>query len=490
MHAWYRAVFSCLIFSLLILQTRNLCAQVNRAAAQPQILLLRNGNILQGQVERVSDGYSIQTVQGSRLVIALDKVELLAHSMTDAYWQRLSLIPANREMEQESLFYWCIKYKLWNEADNQLEVLAAIDVDSHRLGLLRNRLAVARNEAQTVSPSTVSSPSKNERMLPNGLQQADRLSNNQAGRADLLENIPAIFSPLPPIMDSAPSEMVANEPVFTLAPPIFEEHQRSFMLTPSPLTSTSPTEIAHVGYDEPTQQDTVSEPALPDVDLQPGGIPNRELDAFIKQLPPHSFTAFKSHIERRLIQSCGECHRLNSNQTATMPLMFRSKSAPLSLRMSQRNAHSVAMYLSDENPESSVLLEKASQAHGGQTTASFPLGSKDRELLKAWVMMMKPDDPSVSQSVGQSSSTKKPSEPSRIDNLSSTAAWLVPAPHTSQSAETPATFTPSSRQLLAPIPATIGDVPNLDAKVIGFVPRDEFDPEIFNRMHRDPAGAD
>ena len=125
--------------------------QPNRPVAvsgSGQLLVLKNGQVLQGHIRPDVQSVQVQTDSGSRLVIPLDQVDFLAKTMEQAYWQKSARTRATDVPGQVELFYWCLRNQLLREAQNQIDLLQEMPIKATELEFLDRQLLVALQDKQ------------------------------------------------------------------------------------------------------------------------------------------------------------------------------------------------------------------------------------------------------------------------------------------------------------------------------------------------------
>ena len=113
-------------------------------ASGEQILVLKNGEMLIGRIDQDANNLIVQVRQGSRLVISKNKAEFVCDSKSEAFWGKSARIRATDLRKQVDLFRWCLKHKLFEHADSQLNVLMNSDVSATELESLNRQLTVLR----------------------------------------------------------------------------------------------------------------------------------------------------------------------------------------------------------------------------------------------------------------------------------------------------------------------------------------------------------
>jgi hypothetical protein len=497
--------------------------QTFRSNRGGQVLVLKNGNVLRGAIERTATHFQIHTPQGNRLVVPFNDAEFLVENLEQAYWKRLSTLRAADYEGQELLFYWCLKYELAEPARNQLEILQSIGMPEQQLNSLKKRLErtiAEKNPAssgpplQSITASTLSNSSMMNRPLP----LADR--NDPLGPSldeAFFQNLDPVVTPLPAIefaFDRSKLTMIEPElhQPLALSQPIkpsnhpltpflkeegggeeseFAIRQVSYDRLESRVSSQAgqfrdPFATASASASNPNRGESIVRSPLPGTELS-----SNELTVFIKSLPVGSFQAFRQRLERHLVLQCGDCHRRTSPDLKIMPLMFTGKHQPINARMSQRNIHSVMSQIHFEQPDQSPILLAAKTAHGGTLQPSFREDSQEYQTLKTWVQLMAQEWKSGSSTRSEFTETEEPQTTQPLSSPherpykgaqgtvdSKPGSLLQPLTAPTSSGQNPPAISKPNR--LAPPP---GEIPRLNASDGSFKPKDEFDPEIFNRFH-------
>jgi hypothetical protein len=103
------------------------------------VLVLDNGNVLAGAIERVGDEYVIN-VTGATLQVPVDQVERFAPTVEEAYEQRrVALVDGTADRHLE-LAAWCLHLKLFDQAARELLDARRIDAQIPGLETLERRL--------------------------------------------------------------------------------------------------------------------------------------------------------------------------------------------------------------------------------------------------------------------------------------------------------------------------------------------------------------
>ena len=114
-----------------------------------QILVLKNGEMLIGNIEQDAANLIVHVRQGSRLVISKKKAEFVCDSKSEAFWGKAARIRASDVDQQVALFRWCLKHKLFDHAETQFNVMMNSDISAAELNSLNRQFTLLRaNEAR------------------------------------------------------------------------------------------------------------------------------------------------------------------------------------------------------------------------------------------------------------------------------------------------------------------------------------------------------
>ncbi|QDU57196.1 hypothetical protein [Aeoliella mucimassa] len=150
-------------------------------AQTTQVVVLRNGNVLEGQVDRLADGYYV-TTSTSEFRLAARDVERISATLQDAYAAKRAEVRENCVTDHLILASWCMQQEMWVDAGNELNTAKTIDARNPQIAYLERRLEVVSSSAtREVAPQPEANPNKN----------AER-------RAAELARLEAIAAELPP----------------------------------------------------------------------------------------------------------------------------------------------------------------------------------------------------------------------------------------------------------------------------------------------------
>ncbi len=190
---------------------------------------------------------------------------------------------------------------------------------------------------------------------------------------------------------------------------------------------------------------------------QPMVASNAQLRRLIDSLSSESLRRFNSDIHPRLTNGCAiaKCHA--GGQTS-LRLWRGTSDGGIKSKIVQRNLYGVMQFVQRQSPSQSPLLSYISSAHGGQDQPAYGLSSDHYRLFKQWVNSTESFD--RNGDIGQ-----------LADPHVQQAGFVE---HPTDAFSESLNQQQDSKEPPSPV--------NLLKQKDKFVPRDPFDPEIFNRM--------
>jgi hypothetical protein len=327
------------------------------------LLVLRNGQVLEGNVTRAGDYYVVTLGKTGEIRMPASDVEAVCGSLEEAYEFKLAHPAGSGARAHMELAEWCLRHRLHGHCGEQIAVARRLDPESPGLALLERRLKLAQE-----------------------------------------------------------------------APP--------------PRAPRAPAKSTVVGAEE--------------------------LEKTIRALPEGSVEKFTAIVQPILFNRCGanQCHGPNAKSDFSL---FKPPSGQLaSRRFTQRNLHATLQQLDRSQPEASPLLTMPQTPHGSALTAVFDKQSIGQlEELTAWVKLTLavPTMPTAPPTIAESETT--------LSQPAATPPGVAPAAPTADAAadSAPSAAPPGSVKALRPA---------LDTSAGGFLPRDRYDAEIFNRKYLPP----
>ena len=434
-------VLSSLPNSLLFAQPetfRGPLTGVNR----DQVVLLDNGAVMLGTVTRTPTQVIVKTDQGSRIVLSHNKIDLIADSLQDAYWQQAIRTSVNDISGQVELFQWCLKHSLTRQAENQITALMHTEINPIQLGQLQRQLTleIKRN------------------------QRAAKQYPSLAAKAQ----VPDVDTPGPNsvrVPAQSPGFVVAREPWPVIAE---SEQTGTFQAPRTPVTNHNP--IRQVAFEEDLESPAAKRDAN-DSPAESVGLETFELEASLRSLPRGTVGQFRRSIEPMLLKSCfaARCHDGDSDLT------FMRMPGGNPLRYSQRNLHSILEHLDRNNLAHSKLWLAATQPHANMEHPILSRDSREYRALVTWVNTL-----ALGSSAPSGIQFASSPEPQQFEHNPTNAKpeWINRIPSIQPPQQTSQV---SQSKPLTPL----ADIPTLDASdsPLGrYVPVDPYDPEVFNRL--------
>ncbi len=107
-----------------------------------RVVVLRNGNVLRGEVIRIGDHYRVKIHRGE-LRIPVSQVEMFCRDLNEAYERRRAARTGFNADSHLDLAAWCLRHELLECASRELLDARAIDPGHGRLLRLERRLQYA-----------------------------------------------------------------------------------------------------------------------------------------------------------------------------------------------------------------------------------------------------------------------------------------------------------------------------------------------------------
>jgi len=129
-------------------------ASAGQPSLTPQagVLVLRNGQVLHGQITRAGDYYVVIIGPSSEIRLKAEEVEIACRDLEEAYLHRLQRMDPTALNQRISLAEWCLRNGLLDYASEQLDLAEAKAGDSPQIKSLRERLKFAREPKATAAP--------------------------------------------------------------------------------------------------------------------------------------------------------------------------------------------------------------------------------------------------------------------------------------------------------------------------------------------------
>lgn len=113
-------------------------------AAPPvrQMLLLRNGEVIEGRISRADDFFVVDLSDG-QIRVKQSSVELVCNGLEDGYRRKRAAIQVGNVHHHLELARWCLRHNLFGRAAVELADAMVADAEHPMIGLLHHRLRMA-----------------------------------------------------------------------------------------------------------------------------------------------------------------------------------------------------------------------------------------------------------------------------------------------------------------------------------------------------------
>ena len=133
-------------------------------APRSGFLLLRNGELLDGEITRAGDFFVVTRGSGIEIRMNASEVEFYCRTLGEAYERKAAALRVGDKRSVLELAQWCLRHRLYSECDAQLAAAETLHNDQEKLDpmieLLRSRLQVVQEvpaPASSVAPLTLAS---------------------------------------------------------------------------------------------------------------------------------------------------------------------------------------------------------------------------------------------------------------------------------------------------------------------------------------------
>ncbi|MEN6407741.1 MAG: hypothetical protein ABFC77_14895 [Thermoguttaceae bacterium] len=120
------------------------------ATSAPRMLILRNGQTLEGKITENADGYVVDLGDG-QIWLKTSDVDLVCESLEDGYRRKRARISTSNAPQHLELAQWCLRRGLLGNAAAELADAAALDPGNPMLGVLQERLKLAMEPPEKTS---------------------------------------------------------------------------------------------------------------------------------------------------------------------------------------------------------------------------------------------------------------------------------------------------------------------------------------------------
>jgi hypothetical protein len=112
---------------------------------QPGVVLLRNGQALSGKITQAGDEYYVALPSGE-IRLQAHQVELVCRNLQEGYERKRAWIDPDKVGEHLDLALWCVRQRLYQEANQELGEARALDRRHPRIALVERQLKLAQEQ--------------------------------------------------------------------------------------------------------------------------------------------------------------------------------------------------------------------------------------------------------------------------------------------------------------------------------------------------------
>lgn len=431
-------------------------------------LMLQNGNVFHGKIEKVEHKWKVTINQGTSLFLENHKVRVIADSLEDIYFyqsQRISPYDAQLRVE---LVRWCLRNKLVQQAEAELKQMESLRIDPQTRSSLAFQLKQMTNPEQT--PSIAASLKASSEQLARNRQSTPKEPRRTTlNQSPLQMATGPVQNPLVPMGSGSTGDLADNRASLqsdAIRSGSFQP-QRPHALSPTLEPAATPERQRMAALPSPNGNHQVAEAPVASVFNiynVPGAQPTPEAEMALKNsLPQAVVEQFSANVHSVIVDSCAGCHFEGNPEMEGKAFSLQLVSQKNPAASIRNNLQQVVKLINRSNPGNSELLDIATKAHGGLEKSPLPEDAQLQEMLSSWVFStrsdgMVPPDSSGSKVMLAGAQTEVPANASRLQ------------PHS---------------------PAAIPEAPAVDnrmpASPLGLQPRlnpqNPFDPSVFNEWH-------
>jgi hypothetical protein len=121
------------------------------------VLLLNNGELIEGTITAAGDRYDVQLKDG-QIHVRTSQVALLARDVQECYRHRRAEIQFGRVRDYLELAEWCLRNGLLDGAQQEIAAAKAADATHPKIPLVETRLRLAREKSSAIKLPTPREP--------------------------------------------------------------------------------------------------------------------------------------------------------------------------------------------------------------------------------------------------------------------------------------------------------------------------------------------
>lgn len=163
-----------LLTSIFLFSTGYLRAQSATIDFESGVVVLVNGQTMEGEISRQDNKVVVQLESGSRILLAEERVLFTAANLSDAYWELAARTGATDLEGQVSVFQWCLRNELFEEGANHLLVLQESKIPARRLAALDFDLTAKKKRADFRNAQAIERTKQKQQVVKIEMQERAR----------------------------------------------------------------------------------------------------------------------------------------------------------------------------------------------------------------------------------------------------------------------------------------------------------------------------
>lgn len=343
-------------------------ARSAQAWQQPdeEIVVLTNRQTIKGIVQQQQEKVSVRLPSGSLIVLPKSRVLLVGQTLGQVYWELAARTRSTDAQGQIDVYKWCVRNHLFDEAANHLLMLQEMDIPAQTLMQLDVSLKITQKR-HTQSQQQIAAARTNPVTIAQRHQKSDAVwqddqsieipnLHDTARASTNTDRLPTIDE----FGDEVDSQIDGSVQQVSWEQPITENVEQR-----QPLT-----------IDETLRQRLNATESLSYSDL----------DRLTRSMPKGAVGLFRKQVEPTLRKACSGCHQSGATDSAFE--IFQGHNGVIDRRMSQKNLFQALNLADSSQPEESMLIRYATQAHGNQSSPSFQWKDVQLKGVKQWLIMV------------------------------------------------------------------------------------------------------
>ena len=155
-----------------VLAAAPLCGDEPVLAPREGVLLLKNGQVMQGNITKAGDYFVLTIGKTGEIRLPEADIETQCVDLDDAYRYQAAMLPTKKAEPHLKLAEWCLRYGLIQQAEDQVAFVKQVDPEHPRIAQLLLRLkSAAETPAKSGSKVDTSSATVGAKQLDESLAE-------------------------------------------------------------------------------------------------------------------------------------------------------------------------------------------------------------------------------------------------------------------------------------------------------------------------------